>query len=193
MARGATLLAATALWLWAASLLLRTSVPHLHLPQLDRGRSSARARAPRRALRPVPGDRLAAAHCCPARGARCGGGPCREASARARPHWLGNRPGRARGYGGLGRALPFHLAALWWRRRYGIVHESYGPWVAGQVEALLVTAGAGFVAVVVVTALAAWLGRRWWLAAAPLAAAAALAVTFAGAWLETGHAPRAAR
>lgn len=194
MARGATLLAAVALWVWAASLLWRTSVPHLDLPQLDPraifgpelvGRAERYDRILRLDWVLSAAAQLAALAVVAARASRLRLGLGRIGS--------GIVLATLAVTSAWGASLPFHLAAFWWRRHYGIVHEASGPWVAGQLEALLTTAGGAFVAVVLVTALAAPLGRRWWLAAAPLAAAAALAVTFAGAWLESGHAPGALR
>jgi Zn-dependent protease with chaperone function len=57
---------------------------------------------------------------------------------------------------------------LWWRRRYGLSNQTAAGWLRDQavalgVECLLVAAAAA-----VTLGLAAWLGRSWWLAAAPL-------------------------
>jgi Zn-dependent protease with chaperone function len=57
---------------------------------------------------------------------------------------------------------------LWWRRRYGLSNQTAAGWLRDQavalgVECLLVAAAAAFT-----LGLAAWLGRSWWLAAAPL-------------------------
>jgi STE24 endopeptidase len=72
--------------------------------------------------------------------------------------------------------LPFGLAAHWWERRYGLAVRSYPEWLwhrlPGPVELVLLLGG-----VLAAMLLARSFGRRWWLAAAPLAAAlAAVAV-----------------
>ena len=64
--------------------------------------------------------------------------------------------------------LPIGAVSLWWRRRYGLSTQSAAGWLRDQavavgVECLLVAAAAA-----VTLGLAAWLGRSWWLAAAPL-------------------------
>ncbi len=64
--------------------------------------------------------------------------------------------------------LPLGAVSLWWRRRYGLSTQSAAGWLRDQavavgVECLLVAAAAA-----VTLGLAAWLGRSWWLAAAPL-------------------------
>jgi STE24 endopeptidase len=64
--------------------------------------------------------------------------------------------------------------SLWWRRRYGLSTQSAAGWLRDQtvavgVECLLVAAAAA-----VTLGLAAWLGRSWWLAAAPLFVAAGI-------------------
>jgi STE24 endopeptidase len=69
--------------------------------------------------------------------------------------------------------LPVGLVAHWWRRRYGIARQDYlewlvDPWLELAAE-IAVTGGLVGVAMV----LAARLGRRWWVAAAPLFAVGA--------------------
>ena len=75
--------------------------------------------------------------------------------------------------------LPVGALALWWQRRYGIAQLGYGQWLVDQVGPLLVRIVLlGFAA-----ALCFWLaerfGRRWWLAALPVLAAAGAAVILA--------------
>jgi STE24 endopeptidase len=64
--------------------------------------------------------------------------------------------------------LPFGAVSLWWRRRYGLSTQSAAGWLRDQAVSLgvecLLLAGAAAVTL----GLAAWLGRSWWLAAAPL-------------------------
>jgi Zn-dependent protease with chaperone function len=72
--------------------------------------------------------------------------------------------------------LLFELAALWWRRRYGIARAGYldvvvGSWSTVVAEAVLVC-----IAVGLLMALARRLGARWWLAGA--AAVAALGTAY---------------
>ncbi len=64
--------------------------------------------------------------------------------------------------------LPFALAGAWWQRRHGISQESYAASVGAAWGTLLGTALIGLVALAIVLGLAKRLGRRWWLAAAPL-------------------------
>jgi STE24 endopeptidase len=70
--------------------------------------------------------------------------------------------------------LPFGLAAHWWERRYGLAVRSYPEWLwhrlpgLGQVAFLCVGVAAAML-------LGRALGRRWWVAAAPLAVVAAMA------------------
>jgi Zn-dependent protease with chaperone function len=64
--------------------------------------------------------------------------------------------------------LPFGAVSLWWRRRYGLSTQSAAGWLRDQavsvgVECLLLAAAAA-----VTLGLAAWLGRSWWLAGAPI-------------------------
>jgi Zn-dependent protease with chaperone function len=64
--------------------------------------------------------------------------------------------------------LPFGLAGVWWDRRHGVSHESYVEWAFGNWVEL----GAEFLfvclALLIVMALAAPLGDRWWIAGAPV-------------------------
>ena len=65
-------------------------------------------------------------------------------------------------------AVPFGALTLWWRRRYGLSTQSAAGWLRDQavsigVECLLLAGAAA-----VTLGLAAWLGRSWWLAGAPL-------------------------
>jgi STE24 endopeptidase len=78
---------------------------------------------------------------------------------------------------------PFDVAALWWERRYHVIHEGY---VAGLIGSFL-GLGASFIwialAVAVAMALAGWMRRRWWIAAAPVFAALALLSAFVSPYL----------
>lgn len=74
--------------------------------------------------------------------------------------------------------VPFRLLTVWWDRRYdqtesGYVETLFANWFELGAEFLFVS-----FALVVVMALARWLGRRWWLAAAPAFVALATLFSF---------------
>jgi STE24 endopeptidase len=81
--------------------------------------------------------------------------------------------------------VPFELVTLWWERRYHVVHEGYVGGLIGSFLAL----GANFVwialAVGVAMALAGWMRRWWWIAAAPLFGALALLSALVSPYLIT--------
>jgi len=168
------LLALAAVWVVSGFYLWRTSVPRLHIPELDpRDYFSAaelsRAHEYRRVSRALLLGSLAA-----------------QLVVLALLVWKA-RP-LAEALEGIGRGrirtgvlvaiavplalwlatVPFGGVSLWWRRRYGLSTQTAAGWLRDQavavgVECLLVAAAAG-----VTLGLAAWLGRSWWLAAAPL-------------------------
>ena len=73
--------------------------------------------------------------------------------------------------------LPFGLAAHWWERRYDLATRSYPAWLWHRLPGLgelVVLVGALAAAML----LGRQLGRRWWLAAAPLAVAVAVVLVF---------------
>jgi Zn-dependent protease with chaperone function len=174
LAKRAGLLALAAVWVVSGFYLWRTSVPRLHIPELDpRDYFSAaelsRAHEYRRVSRALLLGSLAA-----------------QLVVLALLVWKA-RP-LAEALDGIGRGrirtgvlvaiavplalwlatVPFGGVSLWWRRRYGLSTQTAAGWLRDQavavgVECLLVAAAAG-----VTLGLAAWLGRSWWLAAAPL-------------------------
>ena len=174
LAKRAGLLALAAVWVVSGFYLWRTSVPRLHIPELDpRDYFSAaelsRAHEYRRVSRALLLGSLAA-----------------QLVVLALLVWKA-RP-LADALEGIGRGrirtgvlvaiavplalwlatVPFGAVSLWWRRRYGLSTQTAAGWLRDQavavgVECLLVAAAAG-----VTLGLAAWLGRSWWLAAAPL-------------------------
>jgi STE24 endopeptidase len=81
--------------------------------------------------------------------------------------------------------LPFGLAAVWWGRRYGTTEAGYLEWLLGDWLEL----GAAFLsisfALVVVMALAGWLGERWWLPGAAVFVGVAALFLFVSPWLAT--------
>ena len=75
--------------------------------------------------------------------------------------------------------LPVGLVAHWWRRRYGIARQDYLEWLVDPWLELAAEAALTCVAVAVGMVLAARLGPRWWLAGAPLFAAGAAVLVLA--------------
>jgi STE24 endopeptidase len=174
LAKRASLFVLAAVWVVSGFFLWRTSVPRLDIPSLDpreyfSAAELARAHEYRRVSRVLLLGSLAA-----------------QLVVLAVLVWKA-RP-LADALGGIGRGrtrtgvlvaaaavlalwlatLPFAAVSLWWRRRYGLSTQSAAGWLRDQavavgVECLLVAAAAA-----VTLGLAAWLGRSWWLAAAPL-------------------------
>jgi Zn-dependent protease with chaperone function len=75
--------------------------------------------------------------------------------------------------------LPVGLVAHWWRRRYGIARQDYLEWFVDPWLELAAEAAVTCAAVAVAIVLAARLGPRWWLVGAPLFAAGAAVVVLA--------------
>lgn len=174
LAERAGLLALAAVWVVSGFFLWRTSVPRLHIPDLDprdyfTAAELARAHEYRRVSRALLLGSLVL-----------------QLVVLALLVWKA-RP-VADALGGIGRGrirtgvlvavaavialwlatVPFGAVSLWWRRRYGLSTQGAGGWLRDQaiavgLECLLVAAAAA-----VTLGLAAWLGRSWWLAAAPL-------------------------
>jgi STE24 endopeptidase len=63
--------------------------------------------------------------------------------------------------------LPLAAVSHWWRHRYGLSEQSYGGWLRDQAVSLGVQLALVLAAVAVFMALAAWLGKAWWLAGGP--------------------------
>jgi STE24 endopeptidase len=81
--------------------------------------------------------------------------------------------------------VPFGLAAVWWRRRYETTDIGYLEWMFGDWLEL----GAAFLsislALLVVMALAGWLGERWWLPGAAVFVGIAALFVVVSPWLAT--------
>jgi STE24 endopeptidase len=81
--------------------------------------------------------------------------------------------------------LPFGLAAVWWERRYETTEIGYLEWALGDWLAL----GAAFLsiclALLVVMALARWLGEHWWLPGTAVFVGIAALFTFVSPYLVT--------
>ena len=85
--------------------------------------------------------------------------------------------------------LPFSVVALWWDRRHGLSQVAYVDVVLGGWLALAGTFLALTLALVVVMALARWLGSWWWLPAALALGSIAAVLVFAEPYLATGLEP----
>jgi STE24 endopeptidase len=185
LAKRAAVLVAAALWIAAGALLWRTEVPHLELPNLDpRAYFSAtelgRIEDFRRLTRALLLGALAV-----------------EGVILAllvwRASWLadtigGFAKGRLRTGALLGALaasavwlalLPLGAVSQWWRRRYGLSNQEYTGWLRDQAVSLAIQIVFVTAAVVLVMALAGWLGPRWWLAGGPALALAATALILA--------------
>jgi Zn-dependent protease with chaperone function len=79
--------------------------------------------------------------------------------------------------------IPFGLAAVWWERSHDVSGQSYLGWVLESFVSL----GGTFVfvaaALAIAMGLAGWLGRWWWLAAAPAFVSLALLFTLLSPYL----------
>ena len=84
---------------------------------------------------------------------------------------------------------PFGLVALWWERRHGVSEVGYWDWFLGGWLELTASFVSICVALLIVMALARFVGDWWWLPGA--AAFTAIAFTFAvvGPWLTTTSPP----
>jgi STE24 endopeptidase len=172
-------------WGVGAWLLVRTSVPSLHLSGLDQHRFFT-ARELSRAHGYGRGeDGLWAA------------GVVAQLVALGVLTWRLPRSVRGIGLGRVGSAivagmvllvtlwfvsLPFSLADLWWQHHWGLGPFDVGAWLAGQWATLAPEAVSAMVTIVVLVGLAGRF-RRWWLVAAPLIVAVAAAFAFVSGWL----------
>lgn len=71
-------------------------------------------------------------------------------------------------------ALPFDLAARWWRERHGLTRGSYVDWLVDPWLTLVGEAVLALVVIVVVMALAGRFPRGWWIVVAPIVLVLAL-------------------
>ena len=183
----AALVALAALWAFAASRLLRTTVPSdLKLPQLpvehffsqsylERTGSYQRFLRIDYVLAQVA--LLLALVGYAMRGERL----MRESAA--------GRVGTGVMLGMLGLAvvwiaqLPFGLAEVWWQRRHGVSHQSYPSWIFESFFGL----GGEFLfvcfAIAIVMGFAGLVGNRWWLAGVPALVAVAVLIAFVSPFL----------
>jgi STE24 endopeptidase len=174
-----------AVWIAAGALLWRTEVPHFDLPNLDpRAYFSAAELTRIEDFRRVTRALLFAALAV-------------EGVVLAllvwKASWLadtlgGFAKGRLRTGALLGAfagfavwlaLLPLGAVSQWWRRRYGLSNQGYGGWLRDQAVSLALQIVLVTAAVVLVMALAGWLGQRWWLAGGPALALAATGLILA--------------
>ncbi|HEX3290638.1 MAG TPA: M48 family metalloprotease [Gaiella sp.] len=85
--------------------------------------------------------------------------------------------------------LPFSVAALWWDRRHGVSEVGYFEAIFGGWLALGGTFVAVCVALLVVMALARWLGSWWWIPGAGVFAVIAALLVFVSPYLTEGLDP----
>jgi STE24 endopeptidase len=83
-------------------------------------------------------------------------------------------------------ALPFAFVAHWWQLRYGIARQGYGAWFLMRLPGFGESLALAAVAALLLAWLARRLGRRWWLAGAPLVAVLGALVIALGALLAGG-------
>ena len=80
-------------------------------------------------------------------------------------------------------SVPFGLVALWWQRRYDVSHQGYVAWLTDSFLNLGGTFLFISLALLVAMGLAGVLRRWWWAAAAPVFVALALLYTLVGPYL----------
>lgn len=85
--------------------------------------------------------------------------------------------------------LPFSVAALWWERRHDVSEVGYIEYVFGDWLALGGTFVAVCVALLVVMALARWLGSWWWIPGVGVFAAIIALLVYVGPYLTPGLEP----
>ena len=82
--------------------------------------------------------------------------------------------------------LPFAIAAVWWERRHDVSEVGYLEAVVGGWLGLGGTFVAICIALLVVMALARWLGSWWWIPGAAVFTAIASALVLTGPYLTPG-------
>lgn len=186
IARLATIAVVAALWVFAAVLLWRTTVPSLHLTGLDPHRYFTQGEL----SKAEDYSRFSRWNWVLAELA--------SLAALALIAWRAPRIVRGIGIGRIGKGVivgmvtlvvvffatvPFTLAQWLWDRHYGLVKGSIFAWFAPQLPMLASGAAFSALAILIVMALGSWFPRRWWIPAAPVFAALALLFTFVGGYL----------
>jgi STE24 endopeptidase len=85
--------------------------------------------------------------------------------------------------------LPFSVAALWWERRHDVSEVGYLEYVFGDWLALGGTFLSVCLALLIVMALARWLGSWWWIPGVGVFTAIVTLFVFVGPYLVTGLDP----
>jgi STE24 endopeptidase len=80
--------------------------------------------------------------------------------------------------------VPFRLAEQWWYRRYDLSNDSYLAWLFAPWAELAFSAVLGLFLIAVTMALARWIGRFWWAAGAPVFIALAAFFAFVFPYLD---------
>jgi STE24 endopeptidase len=80
-------------------------------------------------------------------------------------------------------SVPFDVLGLWWKRRYGQSHESYGSVIFGGWLALAFVFLILSVAVLIAMGLAKWLPRFWWIPAAAVFVALQILLLYTSPYL----------
>jgi Zn-dependent protease with chaperone function len=80
--------------------------------------------------------------------------------------------------------VPFRLAEQWWYRRYDLSSDSYLAWLFAPWAELAFSAVLGLFLIAVTMALARWIGRFWWAAGAPVFIALAAFFAFVFPYLD---------
>ncbi len=83
--------------------------------------------------------------------------------------------------------VPFTALGVWWDRRYGVSHVGYATAILGGWLALGVSFVLLCVALAIVMGFARWIGRWWWVAAAPVFVGLAVLFAFVSPYLATTH------
>ena len=74
--------------------------------------------------------------------------------------------------------LPFGFLELWWQRRYGLSREGYGAWLVGQWPAVTAQVVGLTILLTILLLIAGWLRRYWWAVAVPVVVGLGTLVTF---------------
>ena len=188
----ALLLVAAAVWAVAAWLLWRSSLPALHLPQLDEhalfpSHVLHRAQSYSGGARFIWLAQVVTQLVVLGLFARYGVRWMRESAAG--PIGTGMLLGMI-GFALVWAAeLPFSVLDVWWRHHYGLsgsyVQATIGNWFALGAQFVLLCA-----ALLIVMGLARrrWIGDRWWLPAAPVFVGLRILLAFVAPWLLGGSA-----
>jgi STE24 endopeptidase len=160
-------------WALAGAFLWRTSVPQVHLPELDprayfSAHELARAEHFRRVSRALAlaslGVELVVLAVFAWKGRALADALLPVTRGRLR---TGLALGLAVALGTWLALLPLGAVSQSWTRRFGLSHQGYLGWLGDQGLALLVEAVLVLIAVAVAMALAGWLGGKWWLVGGP--------------------------